>query len=246
MPPARAPTPQFSQPRPGHSQASTSNPAAATSTSMPPELYAFISSQFATLSAQFNSFQSSMEDMSNRFDMRLARLENRMESKFLQQEEHADHAASKFNRLVGTSGDVSTHTSLLQTRLHNELQRMENQLRQGNTLHRESITEIQKVRLSYAHPVDRMDSLAQDYAFLRQHATELRAEFHAMWKLGHEDTSTAESSYRRSTSALASAIPSELDQCINYVSDVLHNLSDTMDFADSRYWKEQSRTNCST
>ncbi|MQL75885.1 hypothetical protein Taro_008268 [Colocasia esculenta] len=67
---------------------------------VPPELYTF-------LNDKFDALNTSIQTMSENFELRVQRLENTMSAKFIEQKTASDHAVQRFNRLIGTLGDAS-------------------------------------------------------------------------------------------------------------------------------------------
>ncbi|MQL83512.1 hypothetical protein Taro_016002 [Colocasia esculenta] len=87
--------PSFSPQPPVHASSSIGGP------SVPPELYTF-------LNDKFDDFNTSIQTMSESFELRIQRLENTVSAKFIEQKAASDHAAQRFNRVIGTLA-VATH-----------------------------------------------------------------------------------------------------------------------------------------
>ncbi|MQL96655.1 hypothetical protein Taro_029338 [Colocasia esculenta] len=83
--------------------------------SIPPELYTFIEDKFGTIT-------SSLQQMSENFELRIQRLENSVNGQFIKQKEVAEHATHRFNKLIGTLGDASVQLKEHQDQLEKVLQ----------------------------------------------------------------------------------------------------------------------------
>ncbi|MQL70468.1 hypothetical protein Taro_002781 [Colocasia esculenta] len=138
--------PSFSPQRPVHASTSFGGP------SVPPELYTFLNDKFDTLN-------TSIQTMSENFELRIQRLENTMSAKFIEQKTASDHATQRFNRLIGTLADASVELKEHQEELETVLKGIlaNSQADVFNT--KDTLSQISKTRLSFAHLVDDLQSM---------------------------------------------------------------------------------------
>ncbi|MQL96432.1 hypothetical protein Taro_029113 [Colocasia esculenta] len=120
--------------------------------SVPPKLYSFLEDKFGTIT-------SSIQQMSENFELRIQRLENSMTGQFIKQKEAADHATQRFNRLIGTLGDASVQLKEHQDQLEKVLQGILANTQKNLFNSQEVVTQISKTRLSFAHMVDDMEGV---------------------------------------------------------------------------------------
>ncbi|MQM15411.1 hypothetical protein Taro_048356, partial [Colocasia esculenta] len=149
-----------------HSSASTSSGGS----SVPPELYKF-------LQVQFDNLNSSMREMSDRFELRIQRLENSVNGQFVRQQEAAEHPPRRFNRLIGTLGDACTQLQDLQLKTQGVLASIFDNTQQGLHSSRETVTQVSKTHLSFAHLVEDMGRMRTLIAHIDQEMAALRTDF---------------------------------------------------------------------
>ncbi|MQM10736.1 hypothetical protein Taro_043635 [Colocasia esculenta] len=163
--------PSFSPQPPVHASTSFGGP------SVPPELYTF-------LNDKFDALNTSIQTMSENFELRIQRLENTMSAKFIEQKAASDHAAQRFNRLIGTLADalvkLKEHQEELETILKGIL--ANSQADVFNT--KETLSHISKTRLSFAHLVDDLESMKNLSAHIDEEMSELKKEFKVLNRHG--------------------------------------------------------------
>ncbi|MQL82573.1 hypothetical protein Taro_015045 [Colocasia esculenta] len=101
--------PFFSPPPPVQAFSSFGGP------SVPPELYTF-------LNDKFDALNTSIQSMSENFELRIQRLENSVSARFIEQKAASDHATQRFNRLISTLADASVDLKEHQEKLETVLQ----------------------------------------------------------------------------------------------------------------------------
>ncbi|MQM15750.1 hypothetical protein Taro_048700 [Colocasia esculenta] len=138
--------------------------------SVPPKLYTF-------LNDKFDALNTSIKSMSENFELRIQRLENTVSAKFIEQKAASDHATQRFNRLIGTlvdaSVDLKEHQEKLETVLKGIL--ANSQANVFNT--KETLSQISKTRLSFAHLVDDLESMKNLSAHIDEEMSALKREF---------------------------------------------------------------------
>ncbi|MQL68679.1 hypothetical protein Taro_000965 [Colocasia esculenta] len=156
--------PSFSPQPPVHASTSFGGP------SVPPELYTL-------LNDKFDALNTSIQTMSENFELRIQRLENTVSAKFIEQKTTSDHATQRFNRLIVTLGDASIelkeHQEELETVLKGILANSQADI--FNT--KETLSQISKTRLSFAHLVDDLESMKNLSAHIDEEMSELKKEF---------------------------------------------------------------------
>ncbi|MQL81252.1 hypothetical protein Taro_013708 [Colocasia esculenta] len=172
--------PTFSPPPPVHASSSFGGP------SVPPELYTFLNNKFDALN-------TSIQSMSETFELRIQRLENTVSAKFIEQKVASDHATQRFNRLIGTLGDASIELKEHQKELEIVLQGIlaNSQADVFNT--KETLSQISKTRLSFAHLVDDLESMKNLSTHIDEEMSALKKEFKVLnrpgWSIGSSSSS---------------------------------------------------------
>ncbi|MQL77294.1 hypothetical protein Taro_009700 [Colocasia esculenta] len=172
--------PSFSPQPPVHASSSFGGP------SVPPELYTF-------LNDKFDALNTSIQTMLENFELRIQRLENTVSAKFIEQEAASDHATQRFNRLIGTlayaSVELKEHQEKLETVLMGIL--ANSQADVFNT--KETLSQISKTRLSFAHLVDDLESMKNLSAHIDEEMSALKREFKVLnrpsWSAGSSSSS---------------------------------------------------------
>ncbi|MQM13377.1 hypothetical protein Taro_046302 [Colocasia esculenta] len=122
--------------------------------------------------------------MSENFELRIQRLENTVSAKFIEQKAASDLAAQRFNRLIGTLADASVelkeHQEELETVLKGIL--VNSQADVFNT--KETLSQISKTRLSFAHLVDDLESMKNLSAHIDEEMSKLKKEFKVLNRHG--------------------------------------------------------------
>ncbi|MQL84950.1 hypothetical protein Taro_017469 [Colocasia esculenta] len=105
------------------------------------------------------------------------RLENTVSAKFIEQKAASDHATQRFNRLIGTLGDASIELKEHQKELEIVLKGIltNSQADVFNT--NETLSQISKTRLSFAHLVDDLESMKNLSAHIDEEMSALKKEF---------------------------------------------------------------------
>ncbi|MQL91811.1 hypothetical protein Taro_024427, partial [Colocasia esculenta] len=183
-------TPPFHTSSPTHpakdTHTFTSQPQAQTSyafggPSVPPELYSF-------LNDKVDAFNTSIQHMTESFELKVQRLENTMPAKFIEEKAASDHAVQRFNRLIGTLADAPVELKDHQDKLEKVLQGIlvNSQADVFNT--KETLTQISKTRLSFAHLVDDLEGMKNLSAHIDSEMTDLKKELKNINKYGHGRT----------------------------------------------------------
>ncbi|MQL79307.1 hypothetical protein Taro_011747 [Colocasia esculenta] len=163
--------PSFSPQPPIHASSSFGG------SSVPPELYTF-------LNDKFDALNTSIQSMSENFELRIQRLENSVSARFIDQKAASDHATQRFNRLIGTLADASVdlkeHQEKLQTVLKGIL--ANSQADVFNT--KETLSQISKTRLSFTHLVDDLESMRNFSAHIDEEMSALKKEFKVLNRPG--------------------------------------------------------------
>ncbi|MQL69281.1 hypothetical protein Taro_001576 [Colocasia esculenta] len=156
--------PSFSPQPPVHASTSFGGP------SVPPELYSF-------LNDKFDALNTSIQTMSVNFELRIQRLENTVSAKFIEQKASSDHATQMFNRPIGTLGDASIELKEHQEELETVLKGIlaNSQADVFNT--KETLSQISKTRLSFAHLVDNLETMKNLSAHIDEEMSALKKEF---------------------------------------------------------------------
>ncbi|MQM08592.1 hypothetical protein Taro_041449 [Colocasia esculenta] len=162
--------PSFSPP-PVHASSSFGGP------SVPLELLTFLNDKFDTLN-------NSIQTMSSNFELRIQRLENTVSAKFIEQKTASDYAAQRFNRLIGTMGDASIELKEHQQKLEIVLQGIlaNSQADVFNT--KQTLSEISKTRLPFAHMVDDLENMKNLSAHIDEEMSALKKEFKVLNRPG--------------------------------------------------------------
>ncbi|MQM04534.1 hypothetical protein Taro_037329 [Colocasia esculenta] len=163
--------PSFSPQPPVHASSSFGGP------SVPLELYTF-------LNDKFDALNTSIQSMSETFELRIQRLENTVSAKFIEQKAASDHATQRFNRLIGTLGDASIELKEHQKELEIVLKGIlaNSQADVFNT--KETLSQISKTRLSFAHLVDDLESMKNLSAHIDEEMSALKKEFKVLNRPG--------------------------------------------------------------
>ncbi|MQM20758.1 hypothetical protein Taro_053786 [Colocasia esculenta] len=163
--------PSFSPQPPVHASTSFAGP------SVPPELYTF-------LNDKFDALNTSIQTMAENFELRVQRLENTVSAKFIEQKVASDHAAQRFNMLIGTLVDASVELKEHQDELETVLKGIlaNSQADVFNT--KETLSQISKTRLSFAHLVDDLESMKNLSAHIDEEMTDLKKEFKSLHSYG--------------------------------------------------------------
>ncbi|MQL85130.1 hypothetical protein Taro_017648 [Colocasia esculenta] len=122
--------------------------------------------------------------MSENFELRIQRLENTMSAKFIEQKAASDHATQRFNRLIGTLADASVELKEHQEKLEIVLKGVlaNSQADVFNT--KETLSQISKTRLSFAHLVDDLESMKNLSAHIDEEMSALKKEFKVLNRPG--------------------------------------------------------------
>ncbi|MQM02738.1 hypothetical protein Taro_035506 [Colocasia esculenta] len=141
--------------------------------SVPPELYSF-------LNENFDAFNTSIQKMTENFELKVQMLENTMSAKFIEQKVASDHAVQRFNRLIGTLADASIELKEHQEKLERVLQGIlaNSQADVFNT--KETLSQISKTRLSFSHLVDDLESMKNLSAHIDEEMSDLKKEFKSL------------------------------------------------------------------
>ncbi|MQM06897.1 hypothetical protein Taro_039728 [Colocasia esculenta] len=170
--------------------------------SVPPELYAF-------LNDKFDALNTSIQSLSENFELRIQRLESTVSTKFIDQKAASDHATQRFNRLISTledaSVDLKEHQEKLETVLKGNL--ANSQADVFNT--KETLSQISKTRLSFAHLVDDLESMKNLSAHIDEEMSALKREFKVLNRPGW---STGSSSSSQPVSNEFSALQASMDK----------------------------------
>ncbi|MQL69540.1 hypothetical protein Taro_001827, partial [Colocasia esculenta] len=172
--------PSFSPQPPVHASTSFGGP------SVPPELYTFSNDKFDALN-------TSIQTMSANFELRIQRLENTVSAKFIEQKATSDHATQRFNRLIGTLGDASIELKEHQEELETVLKGIlaNSQADVFNT--KETLSQISKTRLSFAHLVDNLESMKNLSTHIDEEMYALKKKFKVLnrpaWSAGSSSSS---------------------------------------------------------
>ncbi|MQM07645.1 hypothetical protein Taro_040483 [Colocasia esculenta] len=152
--------------------------------SVPPELYSF-------LNDKFDAFNTSIQHMTESFELKVQRLENTMSAKFIEQKAASDHTVQRFNRLIGTLADASIELKEHQDKLEMVLQGIlaNSQADVFNT--KETLTQISKTRLSFAHLVDDLESMKNLSAHIDSEMSDLKKELKNINKYGLGSSSSS-------------------------------------------------------
>ncbi|MQL94245.1 hypothetical protein Taro_026896 [Colocasia esculenta] len=189
--------PSFSPPPPAQVSSSFGGP------SVPPELFTFLNDKFDTLN-------TTIQTMSANFELRIQRLENTVSAKFIEQKAASDYAAQRFNRLIGTMGDASIELKEHQKTLETVLQGIlaNSQADVFNT--KQTLSEISKTRLSFAHLVDDLESMKNLSAHIDEEMSALKKEFKVLnrpgWSIGSSSSSQPRSNEFSALQALMNNI----------------------------------------
>ncbi|MQL83443.1 hypothetical protein Taro_015940 [Colocasia esculenta] len=131
--------------------------------------------------------------MSENFELRIQRLENSVSARFIEQKAALDHATQRFNRLIGTLADASVDLKAHQEKLETVLQGIlaNSQADVFNT--KETLSQISKTRLSFAHMVDDLESMKNLSAHIDEEMSALKQEFKVLnrpgWSAGSSSSS---------------------------------------------------------
>ncbi|MQM16398.1 hypothetical protein Taro_049353, partial [Colocasia esculenta] len=182
--------------------------------SVPPELYTF-------LNDKFDALNTSIQTMSENFELRIQRLENTVSAKFIEQKAASDHATQRFNRLIGTLADASVELKEHQKELEIVLKGIlaNSQADVFNT--KETLSQISKTRLSFAHLVDDLESMKNLSAHIDEEMSALKKEFKV---LNRPDWSAGSSSSSQPMSTELSALQATILQCSYFVNEMNRNL----------------------
>ncbi|MQM19705.1 hypothetical protein Taro_052715 [Colocasia esculenta] len=163
--------PSFSPQHPVHASSSLGGP------SVPPELLSFLNDKFDTLN-------TSIQTMSETFELRIQRLENTVSAKFIEQKAASDYAAQRFNRLIGIMADASVELKEHQKKLEIVHQGIlaNSQADVFNT--KQTLHEITSTRLSFAHLVDDMENMKNFSAHIDEEMSALKQEFKVLNRPG--------------------------------------------------------------
>ncbi|MQL72029.1 hypothetical protein Taro_004353 [Colocasia esculenta] len=167
--------PSFSPQPPVHASTSFGGP------SVPLELYTF-------LNDKFDALNTSIQTMSENFELRIQRLENTMSAKFIEQKVASDHATQRFNRLIGTLADASVELKEHQEELETVLKEILANSQADVFNSKETLSQISKTRLSFAHLVDDLESMKNLSAHIDEEMSALKKEFKVLnrpaWSAG--------------------------------------------------------------
>ncbi|MQL70771.1 hypothetical protein Taro_003088 [Colocasia esculenta] len=144
---------------------------------VPPELYSFLNDKFDTIT-------SSIQQMSEAFELRVQRLENSVSAQFIKQKEAADYAAQRFNRLIGTLADASLELKEHQDKLEKVLEGILANSQQNLFNIQEAVNQISKTRLSFAHMVDDLEGMKNLSAHIDEEMSALKEEFKSLHSRG--------------------------------------------------------------
>ncbi|MQL71408.1 hypothetical protein Taro_003732 [Colocasia esculenta] len=154
--------------------------------SVPPELYTF-------LNDKFDALNTSIQSMSENFELRIQKLENSVSARFIEQKAASDHATQRFNRLIGTLADASVELKEHQKELEIVPKGIlaNSQADVFNT--KETLSQISKTRLSFAHLVDDLESMKNLSAHIDEEMSALKKEFKVLnrpgWSAGSSSSS---------------------------------------------------------
>ncbi|MQM21780.1 hypothetical protein Taro_054825 [Colocasia esculenta] len=198
--------PSFSPPPPAQASSSFGGP------SVPPELFTFLNDKFDTLN-------NSIQTMSSNFELRIQRLENTVSAKFIEQKAASDYAAQRFNRLIGTMADASIELKEHQQKLEIVLQGIlaNSQADVFNT--KQTLSEISKTRLSFAHMVDDLESMKNLSAHIDGEMSALKQKFKV---LNRPSWSTGSSSSSQPRSNEFSGLQASMSENSERMENLLH------------------------
>ncbi|MQM12981.1 hypothetical protein Taro_045901 [Colocasia esculenta] len=145
--------------------------------SIPPELYSF-------LNENFDALNTSIQQMTENFELKVQRLENTMSAKFIEQKAASDHAVQRFNRLIGTLADASIELKEHQEKLERVLQGILANSKADVFNTKEILSQISKTKLSFAHLVDDLESMKNLSAHIDEEMSDLKKEFKALHRHG--------------------------------------------------------------
>ncbi|MQL73223.1 hypothetical protein Taro_005550 [Colocasia esculenta] len=163
--------PSFSPPPPVQASSSFGGP------SVPPELYTF-------LNDKFDALNTSIQSMSENFELRIQRLENSVSARFIEQKAASDHATHRFNRLIGTLADASVELKEHKKELEIVLKGILANSQADVFNIKETLSQISKTRLSFAHLVDDLKSMKNLSAHIDEEMSALKKEFKVLNRPG--------------------------------------------------------------
>ncbi|MQM23331.1 hypothetical protein Taro_056395 [Colocasia esculenta] len=206
--------PSFSPQPPVHASTSFGGPF------VPPELYTF-------LNDKFDALNTSIQTMSENFELRIQRLENTASAKFIDQKAASDHTTQRFNRLIGTLADASVDLKQHQEKLETFFKGIlaNSQADVFNT--KETLSQISKTRLSFAHLVDDLESMKNLSAHIDEEMSALKREFKVLNRPGW------------STGSSSSSQPGQTFSCKDSVDTTINGV-DTMAQSKGRNVKKRS------
>ncbi|MQL85302.1 hypothetical protein Taro_017825 [Colocasia esculenta] len=204
--------PSFSQQHPAHASSSFGG------SSVPPELISFLTDKFDTLN-------TSIQTMSANFELRIQRLENTVFAKFIEQKAASDYTAQRFNRLIGTMADASIELKEHQDKLEVVLQGIlaNSQADVLNT--KQTLSEITKTKLSFAHIVDDMEGLRNLSAHIDEEISTLKQEFKVLNRPGWSSGSSSSSQPRSNDFR---ALQASLSENSEIMENLLHTRLSTL------------------
>ncbi|MQL75949.1 hypothetical protein Taro_008333 [Colocasia esculenta] len=185
--------------------------------SVPPELYSF-------LNDKFNAFTTSIQQMSESFDLKVQRLENTMNAQFIKQKEASDHATQRFNRLIGTLADASIELKEHQETLEKVLEGILANSQTSLFNSQEAVTQISKTRLSFALLVDDLESMKNLYAHIDSEMSALKKELKNINKHGPGSSSSSV----QPSSVDLSAIEYTMSDNSQRLEEIVHTRLSTM------------------
>ncbi|MQM08788.1 hypothetical protein Taro_041649, partial [Colocasia esculenta] len=154
--------------------------------SVPPELYTF-------LNDKFDALNTSIQSMSENFELRIQRLENSVSARFIEQKAASDQATQRFNRLIGTLADASVELKEHQKELEIVLKGILANSQADVFNSKETLSQISKTRLSFAHLVDDLESMKNLSAHIDEEMSALKKEFKVLnrpgWSAGSSSSS---------------------------------------------------------
>ncbi|MQL84356.1 hypothetical protein Taro_016864 [Colocasia esculenta] len=175
--------PSFSPQHPVHASSSFGGP------SVPPELLSFPNDKFDTLN-------TSIQTMSETFELRIQRLENTVSAKFIEQKAASDYAAQRFNRLIRTMADASVELKEHQKKVEIVLQGILANSKADVFNTKQTLHEITSTRLSFAHLVDDLENMKNFSAHIDEEMFALKQEFKVLNRPGWSSGSSSSSQPR--------------------------------------------------
>ncbi|MQL73296.1 hypothetical protein Taro_005626 [Colocasia esculenta] len=198
--------------------------------SVPPELYSF-------LNEKFDAFNTFIQQMTENFELKIQRLENTMSAKFIEQKAASDQ-----------SKDASIELKEHQEKLERVLQGIfaNSQADVFNT--KETLAQISKTILSFAHLVDDLESMKNLSAHIDEEMSDLKKEFKSLHR--HGGTTGSSSSLQPISADFSGSVDTPhtgVDTMLQALSQKMKKWSTSVDTSPSQVdTRDSSQRNMST